>query len=473
MIIVMWCSLVFSVINNIIFAPDPQFIVVLAVGGSIMLTTVHILVIKSKWIVFTMYFSLFTTASFIFTLVLVQPNIMNVIFFFFTLSLSCLYTHPKPITFATILHLIAAAITYYTPNLREQIFLNTELFDGVFLVSALVLCALVYISQAKQNIRIRNDAENNKNTAEKEKEISVQALYQNEQNNIAVFDFSKSLDVKVKQTKQSAVLGVAAVEQMKESLESLNEQISSMNTTVFTMNDEVQEVLNSSASTLEQANKSFEVIDESQKSVNEMVQLNAELFAALKEMQSANEYLQNKLMQVGSLSSNLQDIAAQTNLLSLNASIEAARAGENGRGFAVVADEVKKLADQAQVSAQDIAHVQVEVQTGIKNTMKKMEELMQSAQNEREATQKVGNAFTELAANINQVVSESTKSVSLVDRLTKNQSAISAIITNISIIAEENGISIHEVMEIFKQNESSISDIENDLSILLEKMSKN
>lgn len=77
---------------------------------------------------------------------------------------------------------------------------------------------------------------------------------------------------------------------------------------------------------------------------------------------------------ISSIISVIQEIAAQTNLLSLNASIEAARAGEAGRGFAVVAGEIKNLADNSSHSAEDIAKLIKEIEQIIEITVTQTKE---------------------------------------------------------------------------------------------------
>jgi len=151
------------------------------------------------------------------------------------------------------------------------------------------------------------------------------------------------------------------------------------------------------------------------------------------------EELGERSGQVSAIVGVIGDIAAQTNLLALNAAIEAARAGEQGRGFAVVADEVRKLAERTANSTREITEMVNSIQQGTQGAVASMEDGVARVNKGVERARHAGEAMGGIRDAANQVLS----TVAEISHALREQSTASAEIaeqvTMIARMAEENG----------------------------------
>lgn len=187
------------------------------------------------------------------------------------------------------------------------------------------------------------------------------------------------------------------------------------------------------------------------------------------EVIDAIEALQVNTRSIRNIVSVINDIAEQTNLISLNAAIEAARVGESGKGFAVIATEIIKLSNESQDSAGQISAIIDEILIRTNKVVKIAAEAFEMVKRQNLSVDSTKDAFEEMRQNINTLL------VGL-DGITQNilnmgsaREITLKAIENISVVSAQTAHSSSSVTDIVESQSNAINDLNSAASMLSSK----
>lgn len=383
-----------------------------------------------------------------------------VMYFVMIVSVSLYYDY-KYIIFAYIVSAIYINLSY--------ILWSDKLYSGVnyvFFVTSNVsyfTVTIILIVMCRAFTKLIKDVSN---VAENHKDKNIEILHNVADSIVVLKDFNNKLNRNVNFTNDISKEMVFSFSEITKTSTKTSNDIGNISESAVTIYKNIQTMLDNAKNMKQLAQDTQNAVNNGNKEVGvltiEIENVNNKVSNAV----FITEELIIQMQKVSEILNTINEIASQTNLLSLNASIEAARAGDAGKGFAIVAVEIRKLADISKDATKNIKDIIAVARDMTNKVSDEMEKVKGAVDKSTVSNRNVSYKFKNIYENTEKVIEKAVEVEKMNVNLSAYSNEISNAIQNIAASSQENVAYTEEILTSLTREEQMINNIVKDFEQL-------